>query len=168
MRKIVATLAVFIALVPIDAVSAKTITEEQKGIISANCSSIKFRLQKVQKDGPKSRVHIGAQYEALSTGLMMNLNLRLVKNNLADANIASQQSDFVAERDKFKNNFVSYSQSLDELINVDCRTEPEKFYEKLEKVREKRGAINENISRINKIIKEHRESVVKLKEKVNE
>lgn len=168
MRKTVAILAVIIALAPVNSVSAKTISEEQKGVISANCSSIKFRLQKVQKDGPKSRVHLGAQYEALSTGLMMNLNLRLVKNDLANADIASQQSDFAAEREQFKQNFISYSQGLDDLLNIDCRAEPQKFYDKLEKVREKRGMINESISRINKIIKTHRESIVQLKEALGE
>ena len=106
MRKTALVLAILLVATAVNPVSAKTLGEEQKGLISTNCSSIQFQLKKLQKDDSKNRVHLGAQYETISTNLMMNLNLRLVKNNLASAAIAEQQTKFMSERDRFKNDFI--------------------------------------------------------------
>ena len=77
--------AIILVASAVNPVSAKTLGEEQKGLISTNCASIKLQLKRIQKDDARNRVHLGAQFESISTNLMMNLNLRLVKNNMASA-----------------------------------------------------------------------------------
>ena len=64
------------------------LSDEQIGLMSQNCPSIKTQLRRVQRADAKSRVHLGAQFEVISTNLMLNLNLRLVKNSLATAELA--------------------------------------------------------------------------------
>ena len=75
--------------------------------ISQNCASIKLQLQRTQKEDSRMRVHLGAQYETISTNLMQNLNIRLVRNNMSDPNLAEQQIAFASERDRFKDEFIA-------------------------------------------------------------
>lgn len=141
-------------------------TEEQIGAISQNCASIKLQLQKVQKNDAKNRVHLGAQYEMISTKLMLNLNLRLVRENLADSELSSQQTSFASERERFKNDYIGYSQELETLIGMNCRSEPEQFYRQLEITRTKRAAVEQSVWRLNEILTTHRQSVLGLKERI--
>jgi hypothetical protein len=165
MKKFFAAVMAFsLVLTQVNPVSAKTISDEQRGLIEANCSSIKLQLNNVDKYGSRSRQHLGAQYESISTNLMMNLNLRLVKNNLADAKIAEQQTSFKNQRDAFKSSFTEYSKKLESLKNIDCKTDAQHFYDELRTVRDKRQEISDNMQRLREILTEHRETVVKLRE----
>ena len=169
MRKSLALVsAVVLTATMVNPVSAKTLGEEQKGLISANCSSIKMQLKTVEKYGSKSRQHLGAQYESVLTNLIMNLNLRLVKNNRASSEIAEQQNRLSSERETFKRSFTEYSRELESLKNSDCKSDPQQFYDKLRTVRDKRNEISDSMQRIREIIGQHRESVVKLQEELRD
>lgn len=164
MKKASLLIAIVLVAAAVNPVSAKTLSEEQMGLISSNCPSIKLQLERIQKDDARNRVHLGAQYESIATNLMMNLNLRLVKNGMASAELAEQQTTFMSERDRFKDDYIGYSQELESLINIDCKSEPQKFYNKLVKARNKREDIDKSMKRMNDIIKNHRQSIEKLKE----
>ena len=164
MKKASLLIAIVLVAAAVNPVSAKTLSEEQMGLISSNCPSIKLQLERIQKDDARNRVHLGAQYESIATNLMMNLNLRLVKNGMASAELAEQQTTFMSERDRFKDDYIGYSQELESLINIDCKSEPQKFYNKLVKTRNKREDIDKSMKRMNDIIKNHRQSIEKLKE----
>ena len=129
------------------AVDHRELSEEEIGSISQNCSSIKVRLQRVQKDDARNRVFLGTQYETIASKLMLNLNLRLVKNGMASASLAEQQTTFMSERDRFKNDFIGYSQEFENLLNMNCKDEPIKFYRQLEIVRSKRADVNYSMQR---------------------
>jgi hypothetical protein len=158
--------AIILVASAVNPVSAKTLGEEQAGLISTNCASIKLQLQTVEKYGSKSRQHLGAQYESILTNLIMNLNLRLVKNNRASAEITEQQSKLSSERENFKSRFTDYSRDLESLKNMDCKSDPQAFYDKLRTVRDKRNEISNSMQRIREIVGEHRESVSKLREEL--
>lgn len=152
--------------VNLDAIEHKVLDDNYTGAVSQNCASIKVRLQRIQKDDARNRVHLGAQYESIASKLMLNLNLRLVKNNLASADIAGQQTAFVSEQKRFKDDYIGYSQELENLLKIDCKAEPKKFYYQLEIVRAKREDINLSMKRLREIITKHRAAVVTLKESI--
>lgn len=152
--------------VNLDAIEHKVLDDNYIGAVSQNCASIKVRLQRIQKDDARNRVHLGAQYESIASKLMLNLNLRLVKNNLASADIAGQQTAFVSEQKRFKDDYIGYSQELENLLKIDCKAEPKKFYYRLEIVRAKREDINLSMKRLREIITKHRAAVVTLKESI--
>ncbi|MCQ2571031.1 MAG: hypothetical protein MJ154_02175 [Candidatus Saccharibacteria bacterium] len=164
MKKASLLIAIVLVAAAVNPVSAKTLSEEQMGLISSNCSSIKLQLKRIQKDDARNRVHLGAQYESIATNLMMNLNLRLVKNGMASAELAEQQTTFMSERDRFKDDYIGYSQELETLISVDCKNEPQKFYNQLNTVRKKRKDVDSSMKRLSNIVKEHRQSLESLKE----
>lgn len=152
--------------VNLDAIEHKVLDDNYIGAVSQNCASIKVRLQRIQKDDARNRVHLGAQYESIASKLMLNLNLRLVKNNLASADIAGQQTAFVSEQKRFKDDYIGYSQELENLLKIGCKAEPKKFYYQLEIVRAKREDINLSMKRLREIITKHRAAVVTLKESI--
>lgn len=152
--------------VNLDAIEHKVLDDNYTGAVSQNCASIKVRLQRIQKDDARNRVHLGAQYESIASKLMLNLNLRLVKNNLASADIAGQQTAFVSEQKRFKDDYIGYSQELENLLKIDCKAEPKKFYYQLEIVRAKREDINLSMKRLREVITKHRAAVVTLKESI--
>ncbi len=147
----------------VTAIDHRELSEEEVGIVSQNCSSIKVRLQRVQKDDARNRVFLGSQYETIASKLMLNLNLRLVKNGMASASLAEQQTTFMSERDRFKNDFIGYSQEFENLLNMNCKDEPEKFYRQLELVRAKRADVDASMQRLKSIISLHYESVTDLR-----
>ena len=88
-----------------------------------------------------------------------------MRNGIANQDIADQQATFKSERERFRNDFIGYSQELKNLIAMDCRNNPQDFYRQLEKTRIKREDITKSIRRMNDIIKEHRETVIGLRNK---
>lgn len=166
MRKTALVVAIVLVASAVNPISARAISDEQKGLISTNCSSIKLQLKRIQKDDARNRVHLGAQYESIATNLMMNLNLRLVKNNMANAEIAEQQTTFISERDRFKNDYIGYAQELEKLLDINCKNEPQKFYNQLQKTRRKREDVDASIKRLNEILGKHRQSLLDLRERL--
>ena len=164
MKKVSAViLSLLIALMPMNLFAAE-LTEEQIGNISTNCASIKLRLKQVQKNDARSRDYLGKQFETVSSSLMMNLNLRLVKNNVPNANVSSQQKDFAAERAAFNSDYIAYSQALEELIAINCKDEPQHFYDQLETVRSRRETVANHVKRLNEMTAEHRKTILDMRD----
>lgn len=157
-------LAAVIVVFSSSTATAIKLDENRIGAISQNCSIIRERLRRIEKAGAKSRVYLGTQYESVYSGLMSNFSLRLMRNGIANQDIADQQAAFDSERARFRNDFISYSQELQTLISMDCRNEPEKFYQQLEVTREKRANIAESINRLNEIIAKHRRSILDIRD----
>ena len=150
-----------IALLPVATSFAddETVSYETLSDISQNCSSIKLQLERTQKEDARLRVYLGTQYETVSTNMMQNLNLRLVRNNLANADLSIQQTSFFSERERFKADFIGYSQEMDKLINTDCRAKPGKFYEQLQLTRKKRKDVYDSTYRLRELVQKHYKAV---------
>ena len=134
-------------------VSAAELTPEQIGLIHLNCNSAKIQLKRLQKVDSKVRVDLGSNYETL-----------LVKNGIYNNDLISSQSEFSSARDRLKDDFISYSQALDDTIAIDCKSHPESFYNRLEKTRAARKKLNEDYLKNNEILNQHKDHVRKLME----
>ena len=161
-------LAAAIVVFSSSAASAIELDENRIGAISQNCSIIKERLRRIESAGAKSRVYLGTQYESVYSGLMSNLSLRLMRNGIANQDIASQQVAFQSERERFRNDFIGYSQELQSLISMNCQKEPQKFYTQLKLVRTKREDIAKSINRMNELISKHRKTVLNIRSDITE
>ena len=161
-------LAALIVVFSSSTVGAVKLDENRIGAISQNCSIIKERLRRTESAGAKSRVYLGTQYESIYSGLMANFSLRLMRNGIANQDIATQQAAFQSERERFRNDFVGYSQELQSLIAIDCKKEPEKFYHQLEVTRVKREDVAKSIYRMDEIIAKHRKSILDMRSELSE
>lgn len=140
------------------------ITDEQKSAISGNCSSTQQSLRTLQRSDSRTRVYLGSIYQTVLADYITPLNLRLVKNNRPSATLTSIQTDFTSARDDSAQKFIIYSQALEELILIDCKSRPEDFYNKLQDVRKKRSELSASSTKISNILNSHIEEVNKLKE----
>lgn len=149
-----------------NAINAMAISEGQKNAIIDNCDKIKDSLKNVQKSDAKARVFLGSHYETILSKYMTSLNVRLVENNISRPILLDNQNDLAKTKDSFSTLFVDYQKDLEELVAMDCRAEPEKFYEKLEIVRTKRKNVASSVLKMResalknvKLVKELKESL---------
>ncbi len=143
-------------------VLAQDYTPIKGGLIAANCSKIQEDLREVQKSDAKARLYLGRHYETIITKYVKALNVKLVENNMPNTALLENQTNLTAEKMRFASNFVEYQKGLEELAGVDCRTEPEGFYVKLQAVREMRATVRADVESMDALILRHKQLVKEL------
>ena len=146
--------------------AVQAISPNQGAAIVEHCDTIKDELKKVQKEDARVRVYLGGYYETILTKFITPLNVRLVENNLSSAGLVENQNNFAGTKTLFANDFIAYQQGLEELVGLDCRQEPEKFYDKLTTVRQKRKIMVQDVLKMRNLISEHMRLVEGLRGKV--
>ncbi len=131
------------------------ISDGQKSAIVDHCEAIKISLRDLQKRDSRTRVYLGGYYEAILTKFMKPLNIKLMEEDLSRGDLVDNQSDFAEIKVTFASDFVGYQQKLEELVGMDCKKNPEDFYDKLTKVREKRKVVNQDATKMRKLVGEH-------------
>ena len=139
------------------------LSDTQKNIIMDHCDTMKDNLKSLQKVDSRTRVYLGRYYETILTNFITPLNLRLVENNISNTKLLDNQTNFAAKRNNFVSDFIVYQQALEELINVNCKAEPTRFYEKLLSAREKRKTVNKDVSKLKAMTDEQKKLVEELK-----
>ena len=137
------TLMLICPVLPVGAIS-----DTQKEAISEHCAAMKDDLRSVQRADARARVFFGGHYETILAKFVEN------QNNLGKAKVA------------FSDDFIKYQQALEELITIDCKTEPEGFYEKLMVARRRRKVVEQDAATMRGIVSEHVELVNNLKGKL--
>ena len=142
------------------------IAENQEKAVLEHCSEIKEQLKTLQKDDARTRVHLGGRYETILTKFMTPLNMRLLENNLSSAELVENQNNFADAKSLFNNDYINYQQNLEELVAMDCKNEPTAFYEKLDKVRQKRKIVQQDVLKLRSLVSKHVRLVTSLRSKV--
>ena len=165
MKKIVTVLvcvALGFAVTPV--MSAVAISEVQEDSIKQGCDAMKDDLKALQRSDSKARVYLGRYYETILTKFITPLNVRLVENNLSSTSFIDNQNDFNKSRTNFTIDYIEYQKGLEELIGIDCKSEPGRFYEKLVDVRTKRAVVADDVARLRKLAGKHASLVKALRE----
>lgn len=130
------------------------ISESKKNAVSSHCEIIRDNLKEVQRADSRMRAYLGRYYETILTRFIVPLNFRLVDNSLAETGLINNQNAFNEAQADFKNDYIEYQKGLEELVMVDCKAEPERFYEKLKVVREKREMVAQGTVLLGKLASE--------------
>lgn len=161
------TLLVLVGLVmSLASLPCLAISEEQEAVIKDHCSEVKEQLKTVQKNDARARVNLGSRYETILSKFIVPLNVRLVENNLPSAELVENQNKFTDAKTLFNSDYISYQQSLEELVAMDCKSEPGNFYDKLVRVRQKRKAVRQDVLNLRSLISQHVKLVTELGGKV--
>ena len=150
-------LQVFSVAVPVSAIS-----DAQKDVISGHCEAIRDNLKDTQRSDSRIMMDVGGYYEAILMNFVTPLNMRLVENNLLNTGLINNQNDFNQTRMDFVASYIEYQRKLEELILSDCKSEPEKFYDKLAEVRIKRKKVADGAVKLRKLTSEHMKLVKNL------
>lgn len=153
------TTAGIVSPAPVSALS-----KEETSAISSNCSTIKQSLSQLQKADSKTRTYLGTTYETIAGRFITPLNLRLVRNNRPT--LSSIQSEFSEAQIAFRDDYTDYMREMENLISIDCQTEPEKFYDQLKVVRERREKVRLATEELKKLTAEQYQAVVKLRKEI--
>ena len=145
------------------AMNVKAISSGQKIAIVDNCDRIKDSLRNIQKSDAKARIYLGSHYETVLSKYMTSLNVRLVENNLSKPSLIENQKELAKTKESFSTLFVDYQKDLEELMAMDCRVEPESFYERIVKMRAKRKEVASSVSKMREITLNNIELVKELR-----
>lgn len=105
------------------------------------CPNIKVRLRQTYLNDDLTRVNYGQTYESLLKNIMTPTNARLVANRYDASRLISLTTDLETSLDQFRGRYQVYKAERDKLINKDCRTQPENFYNQLQTVRQLRAEL---------------------------
>lgn len=143
--------------------TAVALSEAQRGIISQNCGSIQQSLRQLQVADSRTRVYLGSIYETILSDFMTPLATRVASNGLSlegyGADLVTQQSDFSVSRGSFSTSYIEYQRALEGLVNYNCQTDPDGFYERLETVREQRADLAALVAQIRTKLDTHKQTV---------
>ena len=140
------------------------ISEGQKLAISENCTSIKESLKKTQQMDASTRVFFGNKFETILTKYITPLNVKLVeKNAIPNSALLENQSNFAEAKEVFRSDYIRYQQALEELVNIDCKVEPEGFYDQLLIVRERRKLMGQDVEKLKKLASQNVKLVTELR-----
>ncbi len=142
------------------------VTEEQELAIKEHCDVIKDNLKDLQRRDSRARVYLGRYYETMYNKFIVPLNIRLVENNLSGTSFINNQNEFNEVRSSFVADYVDYQRSLEELVGTDCKSEPERFYNKLVIVRERRAIVSSDTKRLRSLAGKHVDLVLTLEVKL--
>jgi len=139
------------------------ITSEQAETISTHCETIRDNLRRVQREDSVVRTHLGPYYNTVLEKFVKPLNLRLVENSLAESGLMENQSNFATSQEIFRSDYNVYQRALEDLILIDCKTEPARFYDQLILVRAKRKTVAQDVLKMRSLVSEQIGMVNKLK-----
>lgn len=134
--------------------------------ITKNCVEIHDKLVSLQHDDSRARVYLGRHYELILTDFVKPLNVWLVENSLSAGDFVENQNNLVAVRADFVSDYVNYQKRLEDLVAMDCASEPEKFYDTLKEVRAKRKIVEQDVKEMRTLISGHMKLVVGLEKKL--
>jgi hypothetical protein len=140
------------------------LSDEKLTSISNHCSVIKDNLKNIQHEDSRIRVHLGSYYSAILSDFITPLNIALVNNNISNISLIESQTNFVAARAKFASDYINYQKDLEELVSIDCTTEPARFYNKLIITRNYRTKVADDVVALNDLVKKQIKLVTNLKE----
>ena len=162
---LVAFLLVFILFnsvrVSADAPKIK-LTDDQRGELSMNCSSIKSSLKKLQVSDAKIRSLLGSNYQTILNSYITPFNLRLVKNNQNLGDLSDLQSSFVLQKNDFSSLYIAYSQQFENLPSIACQKNPDDFYTQLIVTRESRKELNQKVEDLTKTAEKYLAEIKKI------
>lgn len=140
-------------------------TEKQK-LISDNCSIIKDNLKNLQHEDSKVRVHLGKYYETILANFITPLNVVLVANNVSNLDLIENQNEYTTTRAKFASDYIVYQKALEELVAIDCKVEPGRFYDELIEVRAERKKVSADVTKLRSLIEKQKELVTVIRGKL--
>lgn len=143
---------------------AEGLSEAQRGAISQNCATIRQSLEQLQKIDSKTRITLGTTYETIATKFITPLNLRLVKNNRPT--LSTIQSDFTLGQTQFRSAYTDYMREMEGLLAINCKTDPDQFYEHLLIARQRREHLRASVNEMLQLTERQAKAVRNLKEQL--
>jgi len=130
-------------------------------VIKANCDAARSSLQRIITSDKISRINRGRAYDQMSR-LFYNFSERLRQNNIDNQKFTELTNEFNMMTASFRANYDIYKSSIDMVIDRECQSRPEAFYDSLQNAREKRRQVEADINSLNEIAERYQLAVNEL------
>lgn len=117
-------------------------------VISRGCVQAQNNLRQLYEADKVTRINRGYTYTNLSS-LMSAMSARAALNMYTVPQLSSSNRTFTQLHDSFNETYRVYAIDIDNVIRMDCRSEPDHFYDLLQSIRAQRALLATTIDDIN-------------------
>lgn len=139
------------------------LTEPQITAIKTNCHSIQSTLTRIHTNDALSRVHLGQEYETISTKFMAPMNSRVALMKLNGVELAKTTVEFNDKLNTFRSRYQQYEQLLLRPIQMKCSDQPVAFYDAIVEARDARGLVKEMVGELGNLVTQYSKQVSELR-----
>lgn len=136
-----------------------SLTDDQRSTVKAECAQIKGSLSQLHASDALLRVNRGQVYESMSSKLMAPFNARLSSSGLDNKAMTTHTTQYGSVLASFREHYISYEQKLSEALRIDCRQDPDAFYQTILDARELRNTVHGDVEKLHGIITDYGTSV---------
>lgn len=160
-RLIIATIALVVLSSPfVYADSSSTnLTDSQIGLIKLNCVSVESTLDSIHANDALSRVHLGQEYETISTNFMAPMNSRVALAKLDGVALTKTTVDFNSKLNDFRNLYQQYEQTMFRAIQLKCTSQPALFYTTLTQAQADRVLVRQVVTELADLVTQYQQEV---------
>jgi hypothetical protein len=138
---------------------AANLSSSQITVVKANCLSAQSTLNRIHANDALSRVHLGQEYETISTKFMAPMNSRIALAKLDNVELTKTTVDFNAKLNEFRNLYKQYEQTMLHTIQIKCVDQPEEFYSSLIQAQVDRKAVRESVIGLGNLVTQYKQQV---------
>jgi hypothetical protein len=142
------------SLTLIGSVSAADLNDQTRAKIAENCSVAQSTLQRISSSDTTTRINRGRDYDQVLK-LFHAMNTRAASNNIAEPKLTELTKSFETALNDFRTNYNQYNDQLKGTYESDCKNQTQTFYDALQKTRDGRSKINNDINKLDALINEY-------------
>lgn len=151
-----------------DPQSALMLSDAQITLIRANCRSVQATLTGIHSSDALSRVHLGQEYETISTKFMAPMNSRVALAKLDGVALTKTTVEFNKQLDEFRSLYQQYEQTMIRAMQMKCIDQPVAFYDTIVQARTHRAAVREKVVSLGNLIHDYRTDVDEVRTQAKE
>lgn len=144
---------------------AQTIPLTQSHIahVRSNCLTAVSSLDQLHRTDALLRVNRGQLYESISTRLMSRLNSRVALNRLDASKLTVASSNYEKALKSFREHYINYERQLNSTININCREQPQRFYDMVVETGKRRQRVNVDVRQIHRYLDDYNKAFAALR-----
>ena len=135
------------------------LTESQISIVKASCLSVQSTLNRIHANDALSRVHLGQEYETISTKFMAPMNSRMALAKLDNVALTRTTVDFNTKLSDFRTLYQQYEETMLRTIQTKCVDQPEEFYSSLLQAQSDRSAVRQSVAGLANLVTQYKQQV---------
>ena len=116
-------------------------------------------LNRIHANDALSRVHLGQEYETISTKFMAPMNSRMALAKLDNVALTRTTVDFNTKLSDFRTLYQQYEETMLRTIQTKCVDQPEEFYSSLLQAQSDRSAVRQSVAGLANLVTQYKQQV---------
>ena len=135
------------------------LSDNQINLIKLNCVSVESTLSRIHANDALSRVHLGQEYETISTNFMAPMNSRVALAKLDGVALTKTTVDFNNKLSEFRSLYQQYEQTMFQVIQMKCVSQPSVFYTTLTQAQADRVLVRQVVGELADLVSQYQQEV---------